>query len=450
MATARRDRDRPKHAPTSLYNPNKRVLLQYDSDEEGDLQNTELFAPLEDNAAADYTIPEYPDSEGEEGVQKPSLESGKQHSGNGEAKAPEPATPANVDDDEDGPRSEAPESTWVYSGKAKNQSTGQWPALGSVAYAWEDQEEPEDFESDEDEAMAYLRGVRSERRTMPEILRASRPTSDEDIYNSGRGDHRGVLDDGAYYARVSLAPSLADSAQGTIDPQEAFTRALKRRFYSHRQQLLLHPSAEAVAALHDRHPISFPQANNKAYADWHRLLRGTPPQLAQMQSLEQSIVFRLLELLQKHFLKREKEINSTTSAWIWALLARLDDVGTMDNDQVWILRDFGKKAVLVQLSFDNPMAAETLERESAVEDDSGVILNETATGLDSGAPNSAEIKLDEDAVDSKAVGPETKVRSSVNETSLSFEHHGRKQMTAATMFTKERLQYPPEVASERQ
>lgn len=181
-----------------------------------------------------------------------------------------------------------------------------------------------------------------------------------------------MIDDGAYVARASLGPMIPESARTLVEPQDAFNTALRRRFYAHRAQLHLHPTMKAVTALDDGHAISFAKGNSKAVADWQRFLRQTEPHRAQLQSMEQSTVFDLLELLQKHLLLRTKEIAGTTSAWIWALLARLDDVGTMNNDQVWILRELGKKAVLVQLSLVDPVAAEMLERESTGEHDSDV------------------------------------------------------------------------------
>lgn len=129
----------------------------------------------------------------------------------------------------------------------------------------------------------------------------------------------------------------------------------------------LPPSADALAALDDKHPISFPRSNKKAYADWHRLLRTTVPRPSQVRAMDQETVSRLLELIQKHFLVREKDLSTTISTWIWALFSRLEDVGTMNNDQVWFLREFGKKAILVQLSFLEPEVAEALEEASLAE-----------------------------------------------------------------------------------
>jgi hypothetical protein len=43
---------------------------------------------------------------------------------------------------------------------SKNIHTGQWAALGSLSYQFEDGKEDEEFEGEEEEAMAYLRAVR--------------------------------------------------------------------------------------------------------------------------------------------------------------------------------------------------------------------------------------------------------------------------------------------------
>lgn len=202
---------------------------------------------------------------------------------------------------------------------------------------------------------------------MPEVLHAPHGYTDEEIYESGVGDTRGYIEDGAYVARAISGPSLPVIEKTQVEPQEAFTTALKERFLRHREFIHRTPDADAIAALGDTRPISFPRGNRKAYTDWRRILWTSTPHLAQGRSFEQDVVFRLLELIQKHHLKREKQITTNSSAWIWALLARLDDVGTMDNEQVSAIREFAKKAVLVQLSFNNPTAAEQLERTAAAE-----------------------------------------------------------------------------------
>lgn len=211
---------------------------------------------------------------------------------------------------------------------------------------------------------------RSERQSMPTVLKSAKTYSDEEIYESGLGDTRGYYEDGAYVARASLGPELPSSENGGTqgEPQEAFTRALNARFLKQREQLHLPPEPDALQQLDQKHPISFPAKNGKAYAEWHKLIRSTAPLPAQVRAMQQEEVLRLIELIQKFYLARETEIASTVSAWIWALLARLNDVGGMDNDQVWIIRELGRKAVLVQLSFNNSAAAKQLVSVSAGED----------------------------------------------------------------------------------
>ena len=202
---------------------------------------------------------------------------------------------------------------------------------------------------------------RSERQTLPTIIAASRSTEDADLYHSGVGDSRGYLHEGTYIGRPSIGPTLPESAKKTIDPQEAFTDALKKRFLAQREQMHVGPSKTALASLDEKHPTSCSSSNNKAYAEWTRLLKTTAPLPVQIRSMDQDTIFALLAMVQRMYLSRGKDLAKVTSAWIWSLLARLDDVGTMDNDQVFELRELGKKAVLVQLSFIDAAAAQQLE-----------------------------------------------------------------------------------------
>lgn len=208
---------------------------------------------------------------------------------------------------------------------------------------------------------------RSERQDMPMVFKAPNTYSNEEIYESGDGDSRGFYEDGAYVARGSLGPQLPEAEKVDVEAQEAFTKALKQRFLKQRDQMHLSPAPDALAALDERHPISFPEKSNKAYAEWRRLVRTSVPQPAQIQAMQQPEIFRLVELIHKHYLVRETEIPRNVSTWIWSLLARLGDVGAMDNDQVWMMRQLGRKAVLVQVSFNDSAAAEELERVAAQE-----------------------------------------------------------------------------------
>lgn len=236
--------------------------------------------------------------------------------------------------------------------------------------------------------------ARSERQGLPEILTA--PTHDQAPEanepwpdDNGNGSTRKEAYDDAVIATASPpAPKEDDRA-----PQKVYTRSITQRFLDQRRQLRLPPTAKALADLDDSYPISFPQGNNKAFAEWLRLLSSKAPRIAQLQSLEQDTVFDLLELLQSRVLTPGKVIEKHVSNWIWSLLARLDDVGNMTNDQVYPLRELGKRAVFLQYSITSPEIAAQLE---SLGQSGSKMLNEDEIPLDDvedvdGAPKQPDV-----------------------------------------------------------
>ena len=161
MPKRRRERDRPKAAADAPYNPNKRILLSYESDDEKDAEQQSIgsqSATAPDAATADYKIEEYPDEDEESSTHAQSDEPPGVREDDAEA----------VQDGlGDGDQAGAPKHDKPTFSRAshKNDATGQWPALGSLSYQWEDEEEEEkkeddEYDSTEEEAMAYLRSVR--------------------------------------------------------------------------------------------------------------------------------------------------------------------------------------------------------------------------------------------------------------------------------------------------
>lgn len=150
MPKRRRERDRPKAPPDAPYNPNKRILLCYASDEEIEASqdkdrdnNTDLEGHANVGRAAtwaEYHIEEYPDDE----LSKPHGESFQND-----------AVSEAVDDDDD----DLSEDQKWKSSAYKDHDTGQRAALGSLANSNGDDDGstsgPEDVE-----ALAYLRAVR--------------------------------------------------------------------------------------------------------------------------------------------------------------------------------------------------------------------------------------------------------------------------------------------------
>ena len=156
MPKRRRERDRPKAAPDAPYDPNKRVLLSYESDEEGEVQDD--MDVTDQQALLARPVATYTENGAEEDE--------AQIIAGAEATLPDQEEDSVVEqedgdvyeDDEEQHANQA--SLWTRGGVRKNENTGQWAALGSLAYQYEDGEEEEEFESEEEEAMAYLRAVR--------------------------------------------------------------------------------------------------------------------------------------------------------------------------------------------------------------------------------------------------------------------------------------------------
>ncbi|KAK5133475.1 hypothetical protein LTR08_007717 [Meristemomyces frigidus] len=383
MGKKRRERDRPKSTQDAAYNPNKRVLLSYASDDEQ--EDVEQPAGTGHNAAVDvasanYQIAPYPEDDGGAAITSDGEPTAGTIASEGVSEA--------ADDGADGGKGKG--SAKFSRGVTRNVTTGQMPAIGTLAYQWDEDDEDRQYESAEEEAMAYLRAVRSERQSLPTVFAASHMNEDEELYEGGAGDTRGYLSEGTYIARPTLGPALPESAKMTMEPQEAYTTALRRRFLDQREQMHAGSSEKMQLSLGRTHPTVCRTGNNKAYAEWTRLLRTTPPLSAQVRLMDHDTVYALLAMVQKMFLVRAKDIAMITSAWVWSLLTRLDDVGTMSNDQVAVIREFGKKAVLVQLSLHDPAAAQQLEAIGAdskaqMKDDSDInITNEDMTEPNNG------------------------------------------------------------------
>ena len=346
MAKGRRERDRPKAAPGSLYNPNKRVKLSYDSESEGDAAEEEKNATVEDLKA-----PQDGDQRDSTGAKDQLYSSAHVDATPPEQDLPVASTETLLEDEQDGEDQEGEADSANH--RRKNHHTGQLHALGALS--WEQEGDEEDDGGSPDPAMEYLRAVRLERQTIPHVLSGSHLQAHANDYGD---DFAGFAKD---HAVIGAPDAPIQRRECSSDPREAFTSALKKRFSNQRHQLHLPPSSKAVAALEKKHPITLSRKNENDTAKWLEILASTPPVPAQVRSLDQDCVFTLLELIQNNYLQRQKDVNLITSAWIWSLLARLDEVGTMDNDQVYPIRAFGKKAVLVQVSFRSSEAATQLE-----------------------------------------------------------------------------------------
>ena len=156
MPKRRRERDRPKAGPEALYNPNKRVLLSYESDEE--VEDVDLAA-TENHSLVDRAVPDYAEDLLDDKEAQAEAEAESIHNNHEEDPVEEQGDADNGYEDEK-EQLHANDTTLWDRTVSKNIHTGQWTALGSLSYQYEDGEEDEEVESEEEEAMAYLRAVR--------------------------------------------------------------------------------------------------------------------------------------------------------------------------------------------------------------------------------------------------------------------------------------------------
>ncbi|KAM0718209.1 hypothetical protein Q7P37_006541 [Cladosporium fusiforme] len=355
MGKRRRERDRPKAGPEANYNPHKRVHLSYGSDDEVEQDATTLQQPPPINypAAAKTATPtsrRHSSATSDEAAEHKSAA----------ARSNTPRKSSKSDKSNTKPNTTGKKPTAYPS---KNEITNQKPALGSLSYSWEAEDGDSEHASEEDEAMAYLRAVRSERQGIPIVLRASDGTTDEDIYSLG--DSRGYIVEDCYIARPVLRPQ--PPKKKTVTAKEAYTEILKRRFKAARSRFWDPHLTQSVNQTDDSKHIPSPYHSKKAYDECVSLVQNSSPSPTQLQALDQEDTLGMIELIQNNYFKRGETLAKNTCTWIWALLARLDDVGNMNNDEVFVLRDLGKRALVIQISFNNAAMAAQLEDISRAE-----------------------------------------------------------------------------------
>ncbi|KAI9833338.1 MAG: hypothetical protein M1819_003733 [Sarea resinae] len=265
-------------------------------------------------------------------------------------------------------------------------SSGQRSAFPGL----DDGDASEPFYGPANDGIDYLKMVRSEAKGVPSLLVAPKQPGIEEqqsIYESGVGDARGYYFDGAYTAAPAVLSTVQTRAgqrdeggnDGPTDPQDAYYTSLLARFDLHTSHLHLPPPAAAIAALDDSHPITLPQNSHVAFTQWRQLLQSTDPAPAQLASMDQDTVLRLLQMT-TGMVKRRKEIEPRLSTWVWALLGRLREVGCLGSEEVAVVRELGKKAVDVRRTFIGwrPEAEEDTEEaeEEEEEEEEGKEKNE--------------------------------------------------------------------------
>jgi hypothetical protein len=245
--------------------------------------------------------------------------------------------------------------------------------------------------------------TRQEATGIPNLLVAPRtpPSSDSrEIYENGVGDFRGYYEDGAY---IASAQSFADSSEiideeAGVDPQLAYFDSILSRYESLKEQLQQTPPPDAVKKLDQYHPTHVAALNSYMAKWWIQRLKNSEPLPVQIACMNKKSVLRLLGLItQGSLLKRGSEVGAGPSQWAWALLARLPERGELNSDEIGVIRELGKKAVLIAMGLRNVKSWEEGMKEVEEDFDAG-LEGEVEETVD--MTNEDEIYLDlDDEVD---------------------------------------------------
>ncbi|CZR58582.1 uncharacterized protein PAC_08474 [Phialocephala subalpina] len=248
---------------------------------------------------------------------------------------------------------------------------------------------------DEDmDALSYLRSVRQEAFGIPNLLVAPKDEQEDerDIYEDGVGDFRGRYEDGAYLAAAGSTPEDAqDTEEEEKDSQVVYFDSIISRYEDLRSRLAQIPPVDVVRNLDSNHPTQVGPLNKVLTRWWIKNMQQSDPQPAQVACMSKSSVLRLLRLLtQGSLLKRESQVQFGVSYWVWSLLAKLPDRGLLNSEEIGVVRELGKKAVLIGMGLN-----EVKEWKEGIEDVEAQ-FEENLGGDEETARNDDEIELEDD------------------------------------------------------
>lgn len=172
----------------------------------------------------------------------------------------------------------------------------------------------------------------------------------------------------------------------------AYFDSILMRYETLRAQLSQIPPAEAIRKLGKDNPTHVGKLNTEVARWWRWKMRTVDPSPVQIACMGKSTVLRLLGLLTGGtLLKKGAEVEVGVSRWAWGLLARLPERGELTSEEIGVVRELGKKAVLVGMGLRedkqweegiNEVEAGFAEDDEFAEDTS--YLNEEEISLDVG------------------------------------------------------------------
>jgi hypothetical protein len=177
-----------------------------------------------------------------------------------------------------------------------------------------------------------------------------------------------IFEQGTFIAVDGQTPdrtSAEDSAKEDIDalmPQDRYYELLLRRFYHLRATVETADPAENVSALQASSAATMPR-NERA---WSTIVGDGPPNMTQISCWDEAAVFSGLQYFARR-LENASAINSSSSCWIWSLLASAGEVGTLSHEKIGRIRDMGQSAGLMAARLRNSSGGNQEIKEDVLE-----------------------------------------------------------------------------------
>jgi regulator of vacuolar morphogenesis len=158
----------------------------------------------------------------------------------------------------------------------------------------------------------------------------------------------GVYSDGVYIG-LTLSKPIGDEAFS--EAQASYYNLLHHRFLLLRSILRCTPPSEAISALDDAHPISFPRHSKNAQKEWRRLLLAVDPQMVQLACMDMDTVLGVMiiagRLMSENVRSGDATLVRRIGAWVWGLLGKCRDSGQLGAQEIGDIRELGKRAIRI-------------------------------------------------------------------------------------------------------
>ncbi|KAL4944790.1 hypothetical protein BDV06DRAFT_210008 [Aspergillus oleicola] len=278
------------------------------------------------------------------------------------------ARPSNPDPSYDQDDDETPNAVTPYEKPRNHPVFGQksaFPGLDNV-----DGEEL--FYGPAEDGLEYLRMVRSEANSLPTLFNAPAATESlkettevnrtQEAHNQHQQEDKpqdgtvaatkrvadGIYSDGVYIGLSTTNPSTDSTFS---DAQASYYNLLHHRFLLLRSILKCTPPSEAISALDDSHPISFPRSSKNAQKEWRRLLLAVDPQTVQLACMDMDTVLGVLvivaRLISENVRNGDAVLVRRIGAWAWGLLGKCREAGQLGAREFGDIRELGKRAVRI-------------------------------------------------------------------------------------------------------